>query len=81
MDCRDELLALLDRADRRRFCDACLALELHVSLVDMRAIAVDLAERTARAPGECSVCRRTVEVNWVPRSRAGIAARPSEPGP
>jgi len=52
----------LRQARGRSFCDGCLAIELHVNRLDVKAALGDVAATVDRGHGRCSVCGQTLMV-------------------
>jgi hypothetical protein len=59
------LRELLWQARGRPFCDGCLAIELHVNRLDVKAALGNAAAPMDRGHGRCSVCGQTLTVTRV----------------
>jgi hypothetical protein len=57
----------LSEAHGRSFCDGCLALELHVSRLDVQSALGDRETPMDRGHGRCSICGQTLMVTRVAR--------------
>jgi hypothetical protein len=55
----------LSDAQGRSFCDGCLAIELHVSGLDVQSALRSREEPMDRGHGRCSVCGQTLTVTRV----------------
>jgi hypothetical protein len=55
----------LRQARGRPFCDGCLAIELQVNRLDVKAVLGDVAATVDRGHGRCSVCGQTLTVTRV----------------
>jgi len=64
-DLSDALSDFLGRAQGRPFCDGCLAIELHVSRLDVASALGGDAPPMDRGHGRCSVCGQTLMVTRV----------------
>ncbi len=63
MDDLDGALSdFLWQARGRSFCDGCLAIELHVNRLDVKAALGGTAAPMDRGHGRCSVCGQTLTV-------------------
>ena len=71
-DAISEIRHLLEQQRPLAHCDGCLALRLHISLVESRAAAHRLADERgfSRQRSECYTCRRTVELTTMRRKRS-----------
>ncbi len=59
------IVSLLRDQGGQPLCDSCIALQLHVSLLEARdtALALQKSSEIRREAGQCALCSRAVEVN------------------
>jgi hypothetical protein len=66
MNRRASIVDFLEHKPGESFCDACLALAMRLSLLEVRALLAGGVDPAARRPGTCGVCGRTLDVTSVP---------------
>jgi hypothetical protein len=65
MDSRETVAEFLRHANGQPFCDGCIALELQLQLLEVRAALDHDTSGVDRGHGRCSVCGRTLTVTRV----------------